>query len=79
MGLSVAEFLKIILLWVDALVLIVGIVLLTLSAEAYAKLENHLKSNVESFNKWMLTKKNLVAAIFIVYAILSFLILFKFQ
>ncbi|MDD5669108.1 MAG: hypothetical protein PHE58_03640 [Candidatus Omnitrophica bacterium] len=79
MGLSVAEFLKIILLWVDALVLMVGIVLLTLSAEAYAKLENHLKSNVESFNKWMLTKKNLVAAIFIVYAILSFLILFKFQ
>ena len=74
-GNSLMEAVKIIFLWLNPLIFLVGIMLMVFKQEKFNKIEKSLKENVETFHKWMLKRKNLVGMIFIVYSIISFYVL----
>ena len=74
-GNSLMEVVKIIFLWLNPLIFLVGIMLMVFKQEKFNKIEKSLKENVETFHKWMLKRKNLVGMIFIVYSIISFYVL----
>jgi hypothetical protein len=74
-GSSLVEVIKIIFLWLNPLIFLVGIMLVVFKQEKFNKMEKSLKENVETFQKWMLKRKNLVGLVFIVYSIISFYVL----
>ena len=72
---SLMEIVKIIFLWLNPVIFVVGIMLLVLKQEKFNKMEKALRENVETFHKWMLKRKNFMGVLFVVYSMISFYVL----
>jgi hypothetical protein len=74
-GFTLMEIFKIVFLWLNPVIFVVGLMLIVFKQEKFNKLEKKLKEDVETFHKWMLKRKNFVGVVFIVYSMISFYVL----
>jgi|WetSurMetagenome_2_1015567.scaffolds.fasta_scaffold214652_2 hypothetical protein len=85
---GISEIIKIVLLALNPVILIIGLVMFLVSEEKYQKLEKlmdqelgikqkllpGIEKNILTFHQFLLKKKVFVGMVFVVYAVLSYVI-----